>query len=921
MLTDFRAASDIRGERIDLSLAWSGPESQPVFRVQRRRHTYPNSVDEGFCILDLGDIVDLFGENGEGLVRIERSIYLPHNTEVESGLQMAQVALYFIGDETEQPYRVVIGHEDEIVADLTEISKIIRTQGPADPWTLVQTLEIFVNPGDVAETLAGTVIVSTGHADGITANRFEWLLADANAVVTSFERITHQDVMASWEETQNPDSGDFEGSLRILDQGLEPQIIYYYRAFVPLSIEQDIYQSERDWRAAAMSTTSYGLGDRLYRLLPSVHQYYDEPDPAQQGQGQLRRFLSIFGAALDQIRSSAEGLRSRHDLPEVNVKCLPHLAQWIGWQLDMTLDPQLLRNDIQQAPEIYRTVGTLPNLRAVVNRLTGWDCKIKEYVHNVFLSNAPETIRLWEIWESHFDGADWTEPTPRTRTDGFDGHPVKVQHAGFPWLVWHADRSGPRQLWLMRDDAGVGPYQALLFIDEGGQLTPPVSEYPAALSDADRLWLFWDSQWDGHWDIWAAWDSGDRPFQPPLGHPPGEDDLPAGPATNLTEHIADDRHPAVVRDANDRIWLFWQSNRRGPTDIWSRFLDPMSDITWSIPERVTTAAFRHEQPAAVFDAEGRLWLFYTSDLGDRRNLYVQVCENALQNSEDNSVKRVWSKPFPVTAGSQRDEAPSAVLWAGKLWLFWQSNRPTAKDQVNPKQTSHDGPWQILGQPWAWNNSNSTPEAAGEVFNLTQETTSDKEPFAIAQDGQLCVVWRSQRRGRNYQSRTFDTQDPEMRARLGTFEDRAHYTYDTGTTDQDLYARDTIGIFLTPNTEVPDLIDRGRRLIKGPLREFLPIQVRPVLFILPAVYEELVYTYDFPDVEPQRLIGEFIERETTALNTEAYVGLSDDYSDSIPEWIWLRAWSPDYTSHRSVDFSTSPIDTHFRIWHIGVQPGG
>jgi phage tail-like protein len=886
MLSDLQAESDIRGARVDLSWCWLGSGSRPGFRLVRRRRAYPGRVDEGVSIVDLDD---LFGATSSPAVRVERSFYLPRNTEVESRLQMAEVALHFAATEAAQPYRAFIGYYDRNLAeyrgvDIAEVNRITRAAASAPPWAHVRTLEVFVTPGGGPEASAGRIEVSTDHEDGLTPNRFAWIPAAGSATTVPFDRIEEQGVTVRLDESLDPDSSDWKRRVIVEDRGLEPEQIYYYRIFMPAVTGPEPFHSERDWRTAVMATGRYGLSEQLYRRLPGVHQYYDEPVPAERGRGQLRRFLGIHGAALDQARSQAEGLRSRHDLHEAHADVLPSLARWIGWQPDLTLDAPLLRNDIVQAPEIYRTMGTVPNLRAMVNRVTGWDCEIKEFVHNLFLTNAPETIRLWEIWHRTHDGTSWSQPAAMTRTEGFDGQPSLVEQAGAPWLVWHADRDGGRDLWLMRRDGAVGPYRAVLHGD--GEIWPrPVNEYPAAINDGTRLWLFWDSNRDDSWNIWGASGTAGRPFE----------GVPEQPATNLTAHPADDRHPAAVRDALGRLWLFWESNRRGPTDIWARVHDPV--VGWGDPQRVSTAHFRHERPAAVVDGDGRLWLFYSDDLGDRRNLVVTV------HGGD-----AWSEPVVVTDGTWRDEAPTAALRGGQVWLFWQSDR--------------GGQWQILGQAWDWDGAQGRPAAAAAPFPLTTEATADKEPSAFVDSGgDLHVVWRTQRRGQDYRSRTVDTGDAEMLALLGGLEDRAHYTYDTAATDNDWYARDTIGIFLTPFTEQPDVVDRNRRLLEGPLREFLPIHVRPVLFIKPAVHKEHVYTYDFPEIEPQRTIGEDFARETTAFNAETYTGLDDGYIDTMATWIWLRSWSSDHTGHRTVDTTASPIDTSFRAWHIGVQTGG
>ncbi len=913
MLNDFQAHSDIRGERIDLGWTWTVSGKRPSWRLVRRRRDFTNGVSEGLTVVDLDDAFD--GAES-ATIRVERHFYIPINTVVESALPMAELELYY-NCEKNQLYRTRIGYYDGTGYQQVHID---------DASSVVSDTETSWRIFDGSENLVGQVTVSTEHEDGDTSNCFEWQAKDQASVTVDFAQIRRQRVTVILDENFDPNSGDFHRTVTVQDDGLEPQVVYYYALFENIGANgTPVYRSQRDWRAAVMATGRHGLGDQLYRLLPNLHAYYDEPEPSQRGQGPLRRLLQVFGAAADQARSLAEGLEQRHDIHDVHAGVLPHLASLIGWESDLTANALTLRNDVLQAPEIFRTVGTVPNLRALVNRITGWDCKIKEFANNVFLTNAPETIRLWEIYERVHDGNKWEQVKALTRTDGFDGRPVLVNHSGSNWLVFHADRSGNRDLWFKPGNADLGDaYVAELFAERDDRETPPVNEHPASLvlvtesteSTDSKLWLFWSSNRDGRWDIWGTWDTwdtghsawniNDRPFA----------NLPKGTPANLTEHAADDRNPVAVLetvlDEPDRIWLFWQSNRRGPTDIWAQVYDP-SKNDWNSLQRVTRAEFRHEHPAVTFDGN-RLWLFFSDDLGDRCNLGL-VVKDANQNG-------AWSEvPLRVTQGHWRDEAPTAVFWNDQIWLFWHSNR--------------DGHWQIWGQVWEWKNGG--PVAANEPFPVTTGVTGDKEPMAFVDtNDHLRLVWRSQRRGTDYRSRTIDTKDTEMLARLGSYQDRAHYTYDTGRSDNDWYARDTVGIFITPESEHPDEIDRSRRLIEGPLRQFIPINVRLVL-VIPDEYNEHVYTYDSPDVEPQRTIDwDYDDCLFTAVHTEHSLGVQEDsYTDSVPGWSWLHACECKIDSdehrnsdehrdvclrYRSVNCAASSIDITQRTWHVGVLPG-
>ena len=209
------------------------------------------------------------------------------------------------------------------------------------------------------------------------------------------------------------------------------------------------------------------------------------------------------------------------------------------------------------------------------------------------------------------------------------------------------------------------------------------------------------------------------------------------------------------------------------------------------------------------------------------------------------------------------------------------------------------------------------------------------------DGGISLLYRSNR-GISYKSdvygatattdfrysgcTTLDTRN-EIKIGLGRwqkYEDFLTYTYDTGKngepTNDDWYARDTIGLYLTPDTDDQQLIMKNRELIRGVLKRFLPIQIRPTFIISPPLYKELIYTYDFrkEDSENPRHIKEMFFDSTIP---EICPRVSDSFEDTAEGWIWIHTWSAEYPDHFTVNFKTSPIDTNFRTWHKALKAGG
>ena len=886
MLNNFTANADIHGQRVDLSWTWSGGQSRPGMCLVRRQRAYPTDIDDGLRILESADLQMM---TTQGWARLERISYHGENMLVDSGLYLAQVSAYFDKLDATDIYPEKIkfdyfefGQAETIILEEISRIEIIVTDTPS--WQRVERKRIHAKPGGGDEEVLGDFVIYTGHLDGISKDRLEWNPQTGSSVSLEFAHCIKPVLTIEVESIEDRDNSIWRHKLRLTDSALLPEEIFYYRLFISDPATPTVFRTERDWRVTAVPTRRYGLDDKLYKLLPSLHQYHDESDPSQSGKGQLRSYLSIFGHALDQIRSSAEALSNRQDILHVHSDQLPLLSRWIGWELDTTQHEINQRNDILLAPEVYRSVGSVPNIRALVNHITGWDCKVKEFVHNVCLTNSPETIKLSEIWERHFTGSpgddmadknSWSTATAITRTEGFDGHPAVVTDSqDKEWLFWHSDHSGQREIWYQRlgsVDAMPRRLREDLPNDTLNQLQDNyIDEYPVVVSCNSSVQLFWNSNRKGSWDIWTCVFTGNS----------------VTPASRLTDHKAVDRHPTVVctDQTVGKLKLFWESDRRGPTDIWMMSYDGNE---WSAPEQVTTAEFHHYDPTAALDNSGRFWLVWSDDRGDRQNLYARTYDGT------------WSKTYAITTGQQRDLSPSLVLWNSELWLILHSN--------------HSKHWRIVAQKWSW--SSGKPVAESDPIILTDDVTGNKEPCAfINNDNQLSVYWRSGYRGQIYQSRTFDVNDPELKGRLGTFHDRAHYTYDTGKKHEDKFSRDTVGIYLTPDTDAPDQINRNRRLVEGPLKNFLSVNTRAELFILPAIYREYVYP-------PGHDIKEYFERETTTVTTEVYSGLGDSYEDLLPEWVWLRAWSQLYPDHYTADTTQQPVDTSHRTWHVGLSNGG
>ena len=179
------------------------------------------------------------------------------------------------------------------------------------------------------------------------------------------------------------DSGEFKKAvITIFDLGLEEEKVYYYSLFFK---EGEKFGTNRRLQDTSFATSTYNYSDQLYDYLPVIYKKYDK-------EGELKKFLEIFGYQLDLLRSYTKALRDLSDTDRCTADFLPLLSQHIGWEINYSQTISTQRNIQKGAVQIYKKIGTLKAIEAYVLSLTGWRCRVREFVHNIFMSNAPEKM-------------------------------------------------------------------------------------------------------------------------------------------------------------------------------------------------------------------------------------------------------------------------------------------------------------------------------------------------------------------------------------------------------------------------------------------------------------------------------------------------------------------------------------------------
>jgi phage tail-like protein len=660
------------------------------------------------------------------------------------------------------------------------------------------------------------------------------------------------------------------------DSGLKGETVYYYALFRYRGDPRE-YDIDRANRVAALATAPHDHAGQMYALLPAVYHRYDTKLPetilptmaeADRRRGQLRRFLELPGAQLDLLHSFAKAALDLHDVERAPGDLLPLLAGWIGWNTDHRLEIEAQRNEIRHAPFVYRTVGLKPAIEATVKRISGWESRSKEFVHNVFRSNAPERLNLWV---KHSVGADWGAPAELLSLDyAYQGRPAAVRDGDDAlWLFHHAYANRRREIRAKRHDAtdGWAPSQPL------PQTPHTDNQHPAAARAGGTPWVFWvehDATTGSARLVSSLW-NGSRWSEP--------EPLPFA--------AVDPRAPSAIVDHVGNVWLFWLERvGQGRQLRYSRHDGAAWGAPLTFPLDAGAGPRVEADPFVLFDAVStRIWVLWsraTVLAGDqtRREIAWRVKSNADFDAAGWSGVNVLPRP---AGADYHDREPAARLdAAGRLELYFSSNRGA----------QGYGVWRSVLTDAA---TNTWDAAQG----ITQGPYAQHAPLAVPAGDDTWLIYRSNESlsypsavygatvstdFRYAGSTTADVRNADKIGLRGAFEDFATYTYDAGPPggrgNDDWYARDTVGLYLEADTLDAGRVSAGIERLRGVLGEFMPITDRAVFITAAERHDDHVYTYAAPGAETPRFIVEHYGDALTAVSEDAALAPGEDFSDAL-----------------------------------------
>lgn len=729
----------------------------------------------------------------------------------------------------------------------------------------------------------------------------------------------------------------------VADVGLQGETTYYYHLF-PYRPTPLTYSTDRANRTAALAGAVHGQAARMYALLPALYHRYDET-------GQLRRFLDLPGGQLDLLWSGARALLDLFDVQRVDGRLLPLLAEWIAWKTDFRLEIDAQRAEVRRAPAIYQRIGMIPVVGATVKRISGWESRSKEFVHNVFVANRPPRLNLWSRLLGP-GGATQTDPETGEPLDGllsldfaYEGRPVVADDAhGIRWLLYHTLGRDGWRLWTKTSPTFALGLDALPHL-EGPDVAALQAAFLAAgvviAADAvvtaeGSLWRV-DDATNGEMYVVEQGDEGLTVYHTSAEPRAFAPSRPLNPA----DDTGDERFPTAALQG-DTLWVFW-SAYDAATERWSLRYRLRRDGAWGEVRPFTHGSSaptpERRSPAAVVDDTGGLWLFWLQREGGRWQLrYNRHDGSGIGTDPDTGWERDPAEVFPLDGGDDpRVEEDLFVLFnpndaARPLWVWWARKEATADptqrrwtvalrvkastdpsvsdwDAVTtlpkPDETAHDrepAPRVLgdgtLGVFWSSNRDGSWGvwRAALDLDDgspwsgvgpLTGSPTAapyaQRTPLPVPVDGGVLLLYRSDESlgfassvyaasrtvdFRYAGSSTVHTRNTALLDLRGAFEDFGAYTHDAGRvivddegreaierTDDDWYARDTLGVYLDPDTVESEAVARQVGRLRSVLPAFMPATDRAVFLTRRDAHTEYVYTYDRPGAPDPRTIAE------------------------------------------------------------------
>lgn len=378
---------------------------------------------------------------------------------------------------------------------------------------------------------------------------------------------------------------------------------------------------------------------------------------------------------------------------------------------------------------------------------------------------------------------------------------------------------------------------------------------------------------------------------------------------------------AAADVAAGQVHLFWAAHADGRWRIRTAVWD---GVAWTPQAEIGAGAAGNREPCALFAPPSAPQLVW-SQLGTdgRWTLRRSVLAGGVWGAAG-ALLQPADEPAPGTDGDR--EPALLALGGGKMRVFFRSDRSGAPQiwssdvdlttgiagaptRVTTGAAHHTNPAPLLGpdkRTWLVHRSDENVELSRVGLGVVPEplnrvTTPEPPPVLDVGDRRSTGVEDLGARRRFAGSATPYLGDVARFARRREWDDLLAFTPQRTVldpaliSDDDLYTRGTVGLYLSPTIEDDPLTERTIQRLQGALQRFLPAPVRTVVVLTPHVDEEFVYGLG-RDIEER-----FADDYPFA---DVYAGATDvGGAVALPDWaLFITAAPPAPVAHRTASLA-------------------
>jgi len=253
---------------------------------------------------------------------------------------------------------------------------------------------------------------------------------------------------------------------------------------------------------------------------------------------------------------------------------------------------------------------------------------------------------IWLVWMSNREGNNeiylkkqlndgkWTDTVNLTNNPSDDRMPFLFQdNSDCVWLLWTTNRKGNFDIY----------YQ---IYSKGKWSTPkPLTyshhwdEYATGCStNSGQIWITWNSYQCGNDDIYYVY---------------GDEKSLKGPV-RVTKDKAEDRFPFVFQSNDGKIWIFWSSDRDGNWEIYFKRYSPPRSLETKEPVRFTFDTSIDSTPYVIQTEDNRLWVFWTSNR-DGGSIYYKYSDDGEHWSTPEKLGNIRGYILPSAVETENRE--------------------------------------------------------------------------------------------------------------------------------------------------------------------------------------------------------------------------------------------------------------------------